>query len=249
MISVRRAIDCIGSDVTSNISVWRDFFGFLNKPPYLFINALSIRNQVKLLQGKYFDVDIIRVSYEDFGTEEKNWINVAINDIRKIYRSVGLGIRRITHSGISKSEAGSFANINSVREIKKLTRKYRGPGPGMDVFLVVEFNVDDYIGYSAIGFNDKKDQYRFNGCVIGIKSLANLGVNFPTDHIFHVTAHEIGHGLGLKHQEKSVENLMYPYSPVGKKLDRKQRYKSRMRSQVTVIYDSDWIRNGCEIEI
>lgn len=193
-----------------------------------------------LLQGKYIDVDIIKVSYEDFDKDHKININAAIANTREVYSSIGLGIRRITHSGISRSEAGSLANINSRREMKQLTRKYRGPGPGIDVFFVLGYRVDGAAGSCRIGFNDNKNLFLVNGCVIGI-------INIFWGDTQNTMAHEIGHALGLKHQDNDPYNLMFQGSG-GSKLDKNQWYKGRKRSQVSVIYDSDWIRNGCEIE-
>ena len=125
-------------------------------------------------------------------------VQYAIQVIRDIYARAQLGVRRILWQRIPLADAGGYANISDRGEAEDLTDDWSGSGGGIDVFMVQ--SIGDAGGWSNVyGPCDKTSKFDLSGAVVELSSGRRfLGVQ---------TAHEVGHYLGLKHDDV-ITNLM-----------------------------------------
>ena len=198
MASIRKIAQCIG--LSGQISIIRDFFGYWTGLP----KPLSLLTQVRLLQGKHIHLNMIQVypfSFEDFQK-----MDAGLQLMREAYAAVNFGVGRIKHYTINQ---GGYEIIVDTAVAQDLMNSWSGPGDGIDVFLTLMI-VGPSVGKSPTPGSCDKDSKNDSGCVIGVlDSGTDLGTAF---------AHEVGHYLGLEHETKLPDNLMFPAAPNGGKL-------------------------------
>jgi hypothetical protein len=206
MESVKRIAKCIG--LSGNFSIVKDFYGYRTGAP----KQLSLLTQIPLLQGRYINLNLIRVETVGVSIDQQRQIDIALQFMRDTYASVYLGVGLIQRFVIPpKHEI-----IDDSSEAKDLLNEWAVPNNGIDVFLV-RYIDGDSLGKSPTPGSCDKESKNDSGVVIGIEdSGRRLGTTF---------AHEIGHYLGLKHEEDDRNNLMYPTSPNGGQLTRSQGSK------------------------
>ena len=213
MVSLRSMAQCAG--VSGNFSLLQNFFGYRHGQPRFSINGnglpVSTLHQVKALQGKHINLDIILVGGDAFLPDHLYAIDYSLYKTREIYATVGLGIGRISYSLITVAEADGLHQVSDDKDTKKLRRKYRGPhDDALDVFIVLDFNLEEdgvnLLGIARIDVSDNKDAYHADGVVMGVRygGGSDLGAVFMGP----VLAHEVGHCLGLEHSE-TPGNLMF----------------------------------------
>lgn len=163
----------------------------------------SLREHLRRISGESTDLVLILVGHEnDFsGAVSRDQVTktqYAVQVLRDIYAEARIGVRRIRWQRIPLADAGGYANIADRSEAQDLTDDWSGPAGGVDVFLVQ--SIGDAGGWSNVdGPCDKKSKFDLSGAVVELSSGRRfLGV---------LTAHEVGHYLGLKHAN-SLTNLM-----------------------------------------
>ena len=206
MTSIRQIASCI--DVTGSFSILRDFFGFFRgrippDPTGIILNV-SLKNQINLLKGKHYHLNMIAVGSDNFGDNEDIQIDYTIHKIRNIYSTVNIGIGRVQHYGIISSDANGFDSPTTEDDLEEMTNRWYVPNNGIDFFLPLNMNVPSgpgiILGMSPVpGPCEGKDDCGMNGCVGGL---------WGREQTARTVSHEVGHYLGEDHQNSYPDNLM-----------------------------------------
>lgn len=219
MISLRKAAQCIG--LTGSISVVHDFFGFWVSTPKLM--TISIRRQITLLQGKHFSLNAIKTY--SFTTNQREQIDSSIQTARDVYAGAQIGIGRVRHLRVPQ---GGYEIIVDEAVAFDLWDSWSAPYDGIDAFFVLLLAGPASGRSPEDGSCDKDD--KDSGLVVGVFDNPNtLGL---------ALAHELGHYLGLGHEDDLPSNLMYPSVPNGGTL---------YGGQIGVIKNHCFIRSGCNV--
>ena len=150
-------------------------------------------------------LNIIRVGSEQFTPDDETKISFAINYTRAIYGSVGISIIRVEDYFITNEQAGGYAVIDQDSEAEFLTSQWTVANNAIDVF-VVKMYVGATAGLSPRGGSCNKD--------LGFPEMTGVVVELVDVHINQILAHEVGHYLGLAHEDDTT-NLMYEATPNG----------------------------------
>ena len=204
MASLKKTANCIG--LTGNISIIQDFFGYRTWTPVS--GPRSLRTQMRLLQGKHIHLNLIQTASFDISQQKE--IDYGLQVTRKIYATVNVGVGRVQRFSIPPGHEV----IDGHDEAQDLWNKFSTPNDGIDVFLV-RLIPGGVKGMSPEGGGScDKDSKNNSGCVIDVEdSLDGSGFTLGL-----VLAHEVGHYLGLGHEEKLYDNLMNPNIPNDGKL-------------------------------
>ena len=182
--------------LNGGFSMVRDFFGYaFYDSTQTFINPLSLRSQMQLVQDRSIHLSIILVGKdESFGgnsvVTRAQVINIqtAIQRTRELYGQAPLGIRKLYWSRIGVDDAGSYINITDGSEAEDLTDDWNGDNDGIDVFFVQ--SIGNAAGWSnSDGPCDKDSICGRTGAVIEMRT--------DLDFFGVLVAHEVGHYLGL----------------------------------------------------
>lgn len=213
MISIKQVAYCIG--LSGSIDIIRQFYG------YAFFGhkgTLSLLEQVHLLQGKYVDLNLIRVGIENFTVNHEKIIDHAIQRMREIYAQVNLGVGRIERWYITEAMAETLNIFLSIGppddEVDELPDEFTVPNDAIDVFLVLAWDYEPggTLGRSSTnGPCDKDNPFEMTGCVVSMEDamkangMPNLSLyTYTAKHI----AHEVGHYLGLPHVEEDLLTIL-----------------------------------------
>jgi hypothetical protein len=240
MISLREATAVLG--LGGNFSVVNDFFRFLNGVPD---KDISFRNHVSGMLGPHININIVRVSAENFTGTDIDTIDIGIQDVRDIYNQVGVGVN-VDHFVVEGADADGFRVITKVQTAKKLFKTFRGPGNrNIDAFLVLVVQTADP---SALAFTaapdsptECKDKSKVGqrGLVVGM-NLALYGFQGPLSpgmrartRFGFALAHEIGHMLIGPDHVSDWDNLMS--AGVGTRDDLTEGQGNAIRSRCAVV--------------
>ena len=216
--SLRDMAACIG--ITGTFSVVEHFFGYLSVP-----QDLSILNQVRRLQNRYVNMNLVRVGVEFFSAADELEIDRAVQNTRDTYAMVNLGVGRVRRYFITDADANNHENIGSDGEAEDLTNEWTVDNRALDIFFVLTYS-GDAIGLSRVDGPCDKDAKGMDGSVVAIET-ALTGA---------VLAHEAGHYLGLDHSDDD-NNLMFRSVPNGGNLTNNQGADMR---------DHCFVRSPCD---
>ncbi|HEX5039900.1 MAG TPA: hypothetical protein VFW95_07185 [Candidatus Limnocylindria bacterium] len=202
-ISVRAtAASCLG--VNPPFSVNSDVYGYIfrDNAGTVGISAdRSLLTQLQLMKGRAINICIFLVGHEnDFSgvvtLAQAVSVQVALQTVRNLYGQVNLGVRKLFWRRISMADVGNYAIITDQPEAEDLTDDFSGPNDGIDVFYVQ--SILNAGGWSEVGGScDKDEKDEMTGAVIELSS-GIMGI---------LTAHEVGHYLGLSHGT-TITNVM-----------------------------------------
>ena len=199
MKALSAAARCIG--LRGRFGVVADFFGHRTRAA----TRLGVAAQMRLLQGHHLPLNLIRT--DTFDIVQLQRIDVALKTMRRLYATVNIGVGRVRRYAIP---AGHEV-IPGHDEAVDLWDAYSVPNAAIDVFLVrvIPGGVN---GISPTGGTCDKDSKDDSGCVIDME---DGGDGFTLGELI---AHEVGHYLGLPHEDDLPDNLMYPVVPNGARL-------------------------------
>jgi hypothetical protein len=213
MASIRSLAACIGL-TGSDVSVLGDFLGFSRAtvPPN---TTVSLLGQVNRLALPHFHVNLVRIGSDQFTTSDKDELDLSIITIRSIYGAQGFGVARIEHWGVATSDAGGLDTPTTKGDLKQITQNWTIDNDGIDVFIPHNFSVPSgpgiLLGYSAIGgtCSNKDKTTGLSGATGGLwGTLCGAFQGSALAQTGRVLAHEMGHYLGLFHQNGDPTNLM-----------------------------------------
>lgn len=212
-----------------NVSLLEDFWCY-NHPPE--DAEMSLRKQMKLMNGRYFNLNLIRVGDRPISSGER--INGAAHWVREIYAEFDIGVVRIGHFAISSANANGHDQIDSDEEAGELTNSWTVHNDGIDAFLVSRHWSNDNAevvtgGLSPEGGTCDKDDAKG---MTGLLATTSNGLRVNS----LVLAHELGHYLGLPHRPDkrseeltpedqtpdNIRNLMFPLQVGGSRLSSNQ---------------------------
>jgi hypothetical protein len=202
MASLKQAVNCIG--LSGQVSIRRDFYGYRTQVPA----TLSLLTQVRLLQGKHINLNLIRTA--SFNVSQQREIDFGLNLMRQIYATVNVGVGRIQRFFLPPGHEV----IDGKSEAFDLWNEFSVSNDSIDVFLA-RLILGDVNGMSPDGGGScDKDSKDDSGCVIDVEdSTDGLGLTLGQN-----IAHEVGHFLGLEHEDDLPDNLMFPHTPNGGRL-------------------------------
>jgi hypothetical protein len=193
MASFRQIAACIG--LSSNFRVVRDFYGYVTSVP----QKLSLLKQLRLLKSEHVHLNLIRVGIESFTLSDESEIDFAVQMTRDTYAPVKLGIGRVRRYFIPTSEANGHEHISSDSEAEDLTNEFSVSNDALDVFFVLTYASTVAGSSPTCGTCDKYSK-RMTGTVVAIEDVPLMTAA--------TLAHEIGHYLGLDHEEDNT-NIMF----------------------------------------
>lgn len=208
MVSIKAMAECIGLDVSGEISIVKDFYGYSKIPPY---ERLSLKTQVSRLQNlrKHFHINCILVGTPDEPRNaiqqarvehQQQEIDIAVHTLREVYANCDVGVGRVRQYEITDSDANGRSIIQDKWEAKDLAHEWTFPGDAIDVFFVPSF-VGDSVGFSDYRGSCDKNSGIVTGCVIELSAGHGIGGTTTSPTTYQVTglnlAHEVGHYFGL----------------------------------------------------
>jgi Metallo-peptidase family M12B Reprolysin-like len=203
--SIRSLANCIG--IGQQFSMLSDFFGFargrLPSDPTGARVEVSLRRQVDRLRGKHFQLNVIAVGSDQFTDGDFLEIDYSIFKLRNIDDQVAMGVGRIQHWIVTTAEADGLDTPTSDDDLEQLTQDWTVPNDGIDMFVPHNMSVSSdggtVLGMSPVNGPCDKDAKGMNGSTCGLWGSEQTARSF---------AHELGHYLGLDHQNGDHDNLM-----------------------------------------
>jgi hypothetical protein len=207
MASLRALAGCIG--VTGNFSVLRDFLGFfrgvLPPDPTGAEVRVSLRRQLRRLQGEHFNVNVIATGVDNFTDADDIEVDYSIFKLRNVYNQVDVGVGRIRHFAITVAEADGLDAPTTKDQLEELTEAWSIDNDAIDLFIVHDMNIPSgsgiLLGRSAVDgpCPGDKDDKGMSGSTSGL---------WGSEQTARTVAHELGHYLTLEHRNSQTSNLM-----------------------------------------
>jgi hypothetical protein len=205
MASLRSLANCIG--LTGEVSIVRDFLGFsrgqLPPDPTGAAVVVSLKKQAERLQGRHFHLNVIAVGSDQFTDADFIEVDYSIYKARNVYDQVSLGVGRVLHWVVTTAQANGLDTPTSEDDLEQLTNDWTVPNDALDMFMPhnmsVPSNGGSVLGRSAEDGSCDKDSKGMTGSTCGLWGPEQTARSF---------AHEIGHYLGLGHENGQPNNLM-----------------------------------------
>ena len=234
--TIRTLANCIG--VSEDISVLRHFIGFIRGvipgDPTGVATEISLLEQARLMQRDHFHVNVIRVGSDQFEDPDHEEIDYSIYRLRNIYGAENVGVGRVEHYRVLTADADGLDAPNGKSEVEEITERWFVANDGIDIFIPFDMSNAGRLGRSVTGgpCEDKENKGGMDASVAGIWGKEQTSRTF---------AHELGHYLGLDHENDRPENLM---AQSGEASSIRDSVELR-NSQVSEIRDHCLMDGGC----
>jgi hypothetical protein len=155
-----------------------------------------------------FGVNIIKVG--DFGSAEHTDLYDAVDRMRQIYERRDITLRGVNRHIINNSLAGGSTVLDSENEFRDLLEDWSVPNDFVDVYVVQQFNWGGFNGFAGDIPGPASKGGREDGVAVdktGFTDPSSGTRRLNVAVLAQLIGHEVGHYLGLSHQETS-NNLM-----------------------------------------
>jgi hypothetical protein len=154
-----------------------------------------------------FGVNIIKVGA--FGSQEHVDLYDAVNQMRQVFERRDITLRGVNRHIISNADAGSYTTINSEDEFRDLLEDWSVPNNFVDVYVVQSFSWSGFNGFAGGIPGPAAKGGRTDGVAADKSGFTDASgtMRLPVTTLAQLIGHEIGHYLGLSHQE-TTNNLM-----------------------------------------
>jgi hypothetical protein len=198
--------------------------------------VISLRRQAQRLKGRHFHLNVVAVGSDQFSDGDYLEIDYSIYRLRNIYDPVALGVGRVQHWIVTTAQAGGLDTPTSEDDLEELTHDWSSPADGIDIFIPHNVSVSSN-GGSVLGNSPEegpcdKSAKDMNGSTCGLWGSEQTSRSF---------AHELGHYLGLGHENGSPSNLMCQSS----KASSVRNSVKLTSSQGDDMRDHCFVRDGC----
>jgi|GEM_PF-3124179 len=166
-----------------------------------------IRGEITARVMLEYGVNIIKVG--DFGSQEHADLYNAVNRMQQIYEQRDITLGSVGRYIINNSLAGSYTTLNSEDEYRDMLEDWSVPNGSIDVFVVQAFAWSGYNGYAGDIPGPTSKGGRRDGVAVDKTGFVDASGTQRLDSatLAQLIGHEVGHYLGLQHQE-TTNNLM-----------------------------------------
>jgi hypothetical protein len=166
-----------------------------------------IRGEITARVMLEYGVNIIKVG--DFGSQEHVDLYGAVDRMRQIYEQRDITLSSVGRYIINNSLAGSYTTLNSEDEYRDMLEDWSVPNGSVDVFVVQAFAWGGYDGFAGDTPGPASKGGRKDGVAVDKTSFVDASGTQRLDSatLAQLIGHEVGHYLGLEHQE-TTNNLM-----------------------------------------
>ncbi|NEQ31763.1 MAG: hypothetical protein F6K04_12285 [Leptolyngbya sp. SIO4C5] len=221
MASLRELANCI--EAPASFSVLRDFFGFIQErvpadpadptDPDWQQSRVSLLQRMQLLQGDYYNVNVIAVGWDNFTTnptfgEMYDRADYAVYRSHEIYAQRSIGVGRVRYWYITSEDADGLDILDNDAELDELADQWSVDNDGIDVFIVFMMNMGGLLGRSDIcgpcdgvetdSDDELCDTHNRDASVVNPRGAEDFNGNAGLG-MARTFAHENGHYLGLRH--------------------------------------------------
>jgi hypothetical protein len=154
-----------------------------------------------------YGVNIIKVG--DFGAQEHADLYAAVDEMQRVYERRDITLRGVDRRIIGNALAGGYPTIDSEDEFRDLLEDWSVPNDFVDVYVVQDFNWSTFNGFAGDIPGPASKGGRRDGVAVEKTGYTDgAGVRrLSVTTLAQLIGHEVGHYLGLEHQE-TTSNLM-----------------------------------------
>jgi len=193
-------------------SVAGDLFGFFRcqvpaSPAGFGPSIVSLKDFLGAIRGPHINLNMIEWGVDQFNDAKDDEMDFTIFRARALYAQVGIGIGRVQWFGVLTADAHGLDHPHSIDDAHEMMNGVNVANDGIDVEVPSENAMSDSedsaAGNSPVDGPCEDKDGKLNGVFVGMVDRDGTPVNL---------AHELGHYLGLHHNDSNPLNVMFPAS-------------------------------------